>query len=56
MLRGEKLPDVLEPEFKDEEPEEEEPIRELPKKEHANDTAHEANARSFAPMHSARGR
>ena len=50
VLRGETLPDVLEPEFKDEEPEEE-PIRELPRKEHANDTAHEAKP-SFAPMHS----
>jgi len=38
VMRGETLPDELEPEFKDEEPEEEEPVRELPVKEHANDT------------------
>ena len=36
-MRGDELPDELEPEFVDEEPEEEEePIRELPKKEKAN--------------------
>ena len=41
VLRGETLPDVLEPEFKDEEPEEEK-VRELPVKEHANETAENA--------------
>lgn len=49
VLRGEELPDVLEPEFKDEEPEEEELVRELPRKEHAKDeTGKEAPV--FAPV------
>ncbi|MFH1879795.1 MAG: AAA family ATPase, partial [Bacillota bacterium] len=49
VMRGEELPDELEPEFKDEEPEEEEPIRELPKKEHVKD-APEHDAHAFAPL------
>ena len=41
VMNGDELPDVLEPEFKDEEPEDEEPIRELPIKENAKDTQDE---------------
>ena len=48
VLRGETLPDVLEPEFEDE-PEEEETIPELPKKEHAHDDEGETSAPSFSP-------
>ena len=48
VMRGETLPDVPEPEFEDEENEPEEPIRELPKKEFANDEHGEA-VPSYAP-------